>query len=62
MIPYDEKNAPLIEKDDDAKTEDKMSLLLCKIIVKSADIGHPARSNASRMEWSRRACEGSGVN
>ena len=34
-----------------------MSLLLCKIIVKSADIGHPARSNASHMEWSRRACE-----
>ena len=58
LIPYDEKNAPLYSKKmDDAKTEDKMSLLLCKIIVKSADIGHPARSNASHMEWSRRACE-----
>ena len=58
LIPYDQKNAPLYsEKMKKAPTKDKMAVLLAKLILKSADIGHPARTNASHMEWSRRACE-----
>ena len=51
LIPYDEKNAPLYSKKmDDAKTEDKMSLLLCKIIVKVLIL--VTQLEAMRPTWS----------
>eukprot|EP00943_MAST-04B_sp_MAST-4B-sp1_P002234 g2234.t1 len=58
LIPYNQNNRPLYsEKMSDEGMKDKMILLVAKLIMKSADIGHPARSNATHMEWSRRACE-----